>query len=123
MGTERCGNATLEGRIRHRRHRRLTLCRITNQLREEAALLARSHQPIPARLSAELRRLVGIQLRTGRAEGEDRHYLFQLTGTAYLPEEETPAPYVLQFSPTPGGSDGEGQREEGREEVGQSACA
>jgi hypothetical protein len=106
------GNTTLEGRIRHKRARAETLTRLTNQLREEGCLLARSHQVIPATLSAELRRLCTIQLRNSRGLGELRHMLYELTGSAYLPEE---GPTPLQFSFTPGGSDGGRQEEVGQE--------
>jgi len=104
------GNATLEGHLRHRRTMRLKRTERANALREEAMLVAGTGGSVPASLSAELRRLTVLQLRGDRVEAGLRAYLYSLTGSAYLPEEETVL--VLPFPLSPGGSDGEAHHEE-----------
>jgi hypothetical protein len=82
------GNTTLEGRIRHKRTRLEVTRRRAGQIRELALMWARSGYPIAASDSHQLRQLTALERKLGRSLAGLREYLYQLTGSAYLPEED-----------------------------------
>jgi hypothetical protein len=82
------GNSTIEGQIRQKRTRLECARRRAGQIREGALLLARSGFPIAASDSHQLRQLMALERKLGRSLLGLRTYLYQLTGSAYLPEED-----------------------------------
>jgi hypothetical protein len=107
------GNSTLEGQIRQKRTRLEYTRRRAGQIRELALMWSRSGYPIAASDSHQLRQLMQLERKLGRSLLGLRTLLYEITGSAYLPEED--GPRQLQFPLNPGGSDGEGRSEEGGE--------